>query len=49
MLARFAANDDAREAALSVTPAVTMYEAQTLLSQTNAAYVLMARFGSPST
>ena len=48
MLARYAANDDARELALSLTPAVTLYDAETLLRQTNAAHVLMARFGGPS-
>lgn len=39
---------DSREAALSLTPATELYDAQTLINQTDAAYVLLAKFGSPS-
>ena len=48
MLASLCANEDAKEAALAVAPAGTLYEAQALVNQTNAAHVLMARYGSPS-
>ncbi len=40
--------EDAREMALSLTPATKLYDAKALLNQTNAAYVLLAKFGGPS-
>ena len=40
--------EDAREMALSLTPATSLYDAKALLNQTNAAYVLLAKFGGPS-
>ena len=40
--------EDAREMALSLVPATTLYDAKALLNQTNAAYVLLAKFGGPS-
>lgn len=39
---------DSRENALSIIPATELYDAQTLINQTDAAYVLLAKFGSPS-
>ena len=40
--------EDAREMALSLVPATKLYDAKALLNQTNAAYVLLAKFGGPS-
>ena len=48
LLADCASCADSREAALSLTPATELYDAQTLINQTDAAYVLLAKFGSPS-
>ena len=39
---------DAKELALALEPAKQLYDAEALLNQTNAAYVLMAKYGSPS-
>ena len=48
MLAGLCAGEDAKRDALALTPVHTLFEAQALINQTNAAYVLMARYGSPS-
>ncbi len=39
---------DARELALELTPETTLYGAQTLINQTNAAYQLLSKYGGPS-
>lgn len=48
MLSDEAACDDAKELALSLTPVKDINEAELLLSQTEDAFSLLARFGSPS-
>lgn len=48
LLAELTSCADSRENALSLTPATELYDAQTLINQTDAAYVLLAKFGSPS-
>lgn len=48
MLAQQASCDDAKEEALSLIPASDVNEAELLLSQTEDAFSLLARFGSPS-
>ncbi|MFI3325466.1 MAG: endonuclease MutS2 [Clostridia bacterium] len=48
MLANETSCDDAKELALKLEPAKTLHEAETLLEETDAAYVLMAKFGAPS-
>lgn len=48
MLAREATCDDAKELALKLKPVNDIDEAQLLLSQTEDAYSLLARFGAPS-
>ena len=47
-LSELASIKDSKEAALSLKPATTLYDAQALINQTNAAYVLLAKFGGPS-
>ena len=47
-LAELTSCADSRENALSIIPATELYDAQTLINQTDAAYVLLAKFGSPS-
>ncbi len=39
---------DARDMALELLPETTLYGAQTLINQTNAAYQLLSRYGGPS-
>ena len=48
MLAREATCDDAKELALKLKPVNDIDEAKLLLSQTEDAYSLLARFGAPS-
>ena len=48
LLAEQAACEDAAELARSLEPSTTLKEAQRRLADTNEAYTLMARFGSPS-
>ncbi len=48
LLAELTSCADSRENALAITPAAELYDAQTLINQTDAAYVLLAKFGSPS-
>lgn len=48
MLAQQASCDDAKEKALSLIPTWDINEAELLLSQTEDAFSLLARFGSPS-
>lgn len=48
MLSLEATCEDAAQAALSLSPAKTLKEARRLLTDTDAAYVLVARFGAPS-
>ncbi|MBQ7687797.1 MAG: endonuclease MutS2 [Clostridia bacterium] len=48
MLSALCSNEDSRALALELTPATALYDAEALMNQTNAAYVLMAKFGSPS-
>lgn len=48
MLSDEAVCDDAKELALSLTPVKDINEAELLLSQTEDAFSLLARFGSPS-
>ncbi len=48
MLAKRTGNPDAAELALSLKPTNELYEANRLLEQTDCAYMLSARFGSPS-
>lgn len=47
-LAEYTSIDDSRDMALNLKPAQTLYDAQALINQTNAAYVLLAKFGGPS-
>lgn len=47
-LAALTCIDDSRESACSLRPAKTLYEAQSLINQTSAAYSLLAKFGGPS-
>ncbi len=47
-LAQLTGNADAAEMARELVPADSLYEAQRLLDQTDCAYILSARFGSPS-
>ena len=48
MLSDCASIPDAKELALNLEPATMIYDASELINQTNAAYVLMAKYGSPS-
>lgn len=48
MLAQEAASDDAKSKAAELVPAVDISEAELLLSQTEEAFSLIARFGGPS-
>ncbi|MCH5197499.1 MAG: endonuclease MutS2 [Oscillospiraceae bacterium] len=48
MLSDCASIPDAKELALSLEPVSMLYDANALINQTNAAYVLMAKYGSPS-
>lgn len=48
MLASLTTVEDSRELALSLRPATELYEAQSLVNQTNAAHQLLAKFGGPS-
>lgn len=48
MVKNEASSDDAKDAALSIKPANILSEAQILLSQTEDAFSLIARFGGPS-
>lgn len=48
MLAGLTTIEDSRELAYALTPATELYEAQTLVAQTNAAYQLLAKYGGPS-
>ncbi len=48
MLSQECSCDDAKEAALSLKPTSDMAEAELLLSQTEDAFSLLARFGAPS-
>jgi len=47
-LAERTSNSDAAEMARNLIPTDSLYEAERLLSQTDCAYILSARFGSPS-
>ena len=47
-LSELASIKDSKEMALELKPATTLYDAQALINQTNAAYVLLAKFGGPS-
>ena len=47
-LSGLTACEDARTLALSLTPQTDFFEAQQLLSQTEAAHILIAKFGAPS-
>ena len=47
-LSELASISDSKEMAVKLKPAVTLYDAQALINQTNAAYVLLAKFGGPS-
>ena len=47
-LASFASIPEAKELALALSPFETLYDVQAAVNQTNAAYVLMAKYGSPS-
>ncbi|MBQ6420077.1 MAG: endonuclease MutS2 [Clostridia bacterium] len=47
-LASFASIPEAKELALTLSPYETLYDVQAAVNQTNAAYVLMAKYGSPS-
>lgn len=47
-LAELTACEDAYALALSVTPAADFFEAERLLSQTEAAHILIAKYGAPS-
>lgn len=47
-LSELATCEDAKAAALDIAPSKTLYDAQSLVNQTNAAYILLARFGGPS-
>ena len=47
-LSELASIRDSKEMALELKPAEVLYDAQALINQTNAAYVLLAKFGGPS-
>ena len=47
-LSELASIKDSKEMALELKPATVLYDAQALINQTNAAYVLLAKFGGPS-
>ncbi len=47
-LSELASIADSKELAVELKPAETLYDAQALINQTNAAYVLLAKFGGPS-
>ncbi len=47
-LSALASVKDSKERALELKPAAALYDAQALINQTNAAYVLLAKFGGPS-
>ncbi len=47
-LASLTACEDAHDAALALKPQTAFYEAQRLLSETEAAHILIAKFGAPS-
>ena len=47
-LSELASIKDSKEMALELKPAEVLYDAQALINQTNAAYVLLAKFGGPS-
>lgn len=47
-LAALTACEEAHEQALALTPATDFFEAERLLSQTEAAHILIAKFGAPS-
>ena len=47
-LSELASIKDSKEMALELKPSDVLYDAQTLINQTNAAYVLLAKFGGPS-
>lgn len=48
MLSELATCEDAKAQALELTPATALYDAQALINQTNAAHILLAKFGGPS-
>lgn len=48
MVAQGCSCDDSRELAMTIIPAAELERAQRLLTETDDAYILMARFGSPS-
>ncbi len=48
MLSSYATCADAREAAVNIMPQTKLFEAQALINQTENAYLLLARYGSPS-
>lgn len=47
-LSELASIKDSKEMALELKPSDVLYDARTLINQTNAAYVLLAKFGGPS-
>ncbi len=47
-LSELASVKDSKEKALELKPCETLYDAQALINQTNAAYGLLAKFGGPS-
>ncbi len=47
-LSELATIKDSKEMALALTPCDVLYDAQALINQTNAAYILLAKFGGPS-
>lgn len=47
-LSELASIKDSKEMALALKPCDMLYDAQTLINQTNAAYILLAKFGGPS-
>ena len=47
MLSALTACEDAREKALAIKPSVDLYFAKHLLQETEAAYILLAKFGGP--
>ena len=48
MLAKCCMSDAGRQKAISIIPETELYKAQTLQKQTEDAYILISRFGSPS-
>lgn len=48
MLSDLASIKDSKEMALELKPGTVLYDVQALINQTNAAYVLLAKFGGPS-